>query len=183
MSSKCDDRTKSLSPKKERDHVLNKKIAEALGEGKDVAKKHANLRALRDEMNEAEDLAREIKETALVDARGMLRISQDDLKVAVQAAVAEARKKYEDQMTQMLIDFMSIFDSWTSALKILYDEIKPGLPAGTIHEVPRVVCEPFKRYTEHIGLGIYDKPTPATEEEGEPGGEAQIVPEESLASP
>ena len=54
--------------------VLNKKIAEDLGEGKNVSKKQADLRALREEMSEAEDLAKEIKETALIEARQALKI-------------------------------------------------------------------------------------------------------------
>lgn len=158
--------------------VLNKKIAEALGEGKNVSKKQADLRALREEMGEAEDLAKEIKETALVDARGALKIAQDDLKIAVQASVAEARGKYEEKMTQKLLDFMAIYDAWVSATKALYDEVKPGVLAGTVHEVPRVICEPFKRYVEHIGLGIYEETIKREQEEPGPKVEAKIIEEE-----
>jgi len=163
---------------------LNREIAVALGEGKDVAKKQTNLRGLRDEMGEAEDLAREIKETALPDARGVLKIAQDDLKIAVQAAIAEARKKYEDQMGQKLDEFMQIYDAWVSATKVVYEEVRPGLLGGTIHEIPQVRNEKFRRYVQNVGLGAYEStPTSTTKEEGEPEREAEIVQKESLASP
>jgi len=162
--------------------TLNKKITEDLGEGKNVSKKNADLRALRDELIEAEDLTEEIKSNAIIEARQSLKITQDDLKIAVQAAVAEARAKYEEQMRQKLLDFMSIFDAWVSATKALYDEVKPGLLAGTVHEVPRVVCEPFKRYITNIGLGIYEEVIKSSQEEPGPMVEAKIVEEEGEES-
>ena len=143
---------------REKIRVLNKKITQDLGEGKNLSKKQSDLRALRQEMGEAEDLAREIKDTAFPDARGVLKIAQDDLKIAVQAAVAEVRKKYENQMGQKLNEFMAVYDGWVAATRVVYEEVKPGLFPGTIHEIPHVVNENFNRYVSNVGLGFTAKP-------------------------
>lgn len=166
---------------KEKIRVLNKKATEDLGEGKSITKKRSDIKTLREDMNEAEDLGREIADTALPDARGLLKVAQTDFKIAVVAAVAEARKKYEGQMSSYIDNFMNVYNGWVAATRALYEEIRPGVLAGTIHEVPQVRNESFRRYVMNVGLGISETDRPVTGAKKEI--EAKVAKEETEPAP
>lgn len=152
--------------------VLNKKIAEDLGEGKDVAKKQTNLRTLRQEMGEAQDLAQQISQESLPEALQKLKQAQGDLTVMLEAVLIEFRKDFEKRMNDHLDALMEIFDSWNDSTKELFGELKVGLVSGSISQIPKLYNPKFYRYISATGLGLEEKPvlTGVEEEEAEPEG-------------
>jgi len=162
---------------------LNKKIAEDLGEGKDVAKKQTNLRTLRQEMGEAQDLAEQINQESLPEALQKLKQAKGDLTVMLEAVLVEFRKDFEKRMNDHLDALMEIFDSWNLLTKELFGELKIGLVSGSVSQIPKLINPRFYRYITATGLGLEEKPvlTGAEEEEAAPGIEAEVIEESQEA--
>lgn len=141
----------------EKVQAMTSKIAADLGEGRDVANDQRKLRNLRTELAETEDLARELKEVALFQARETLKGAQEALDVATKSVIVGVRAIFEKKMSGKIDDFVDLYDEYKSLGRKLYDEIRVTQRPGTISEAPRVTNERFARYLTNVGMGLIDK--------------------------